>query len=1069
MLLIDNKKHTMTEEVNKAIKHSEKIDIAAGYFFISGFSLIRNSIEKIVSSDNPDHKIRILTSPYTDRPTKDALLSQNESEDDIERIMSERKNQGELLDTVSTKFKNELEHMTQTADQQETISLLSTLLKNGKVEIKVYTRTQLHAKLYMFKLDEDVAEQESIIGSSNFSFSGFKSHAELNLSNTDNLLYDACQEWFNDLWDDPTTKNFTREIAQLLDNSWIKIRTPKDVAKKAAVIESLEPSSIETGRLELFDFQKTAVKSALRKLHDHECAIISDVVGTGKTYVGAGILIELLRRDVNYPLIICPARLIDMWKSITRQYNIPCKVLSSGKLNQLENYTYCDAILIDESHGFKNHKSMRHRKLLDFMEDRKGRTHVVMLTATPISNTVMDLKNQLKLFPVEIMEKIPVLDATVEEKNMSKLDTYFAATVDEMGNLTDAGHEDIRELLRYILIRRTREMILRECDRDDDGEPFMLRDGERKYFPEPTLSNAEYDIESTYDGKYLDIESELETLQMARYSPGDYLKAEYKETRPYSDIVQFGSLAKIVKISLLKRLESSIEAFSKSIDRYLRGHRKFLEELERGNVLIGKEFQKMMEKYLSGDDEEDVADENLEEALESVSFDYKPEAFKIDEWSATINNDIAIFERISELLGKKQFENQDDKLHKLQHILEKENGKVLIFTESAVTARYIYNYLDKKLAKRIEWIDSSRKEQIDSIIKRFAPKFNDADYPPGEQIEILISTDILSEGQNLQSCGFLINYDFHWNPVRLIQRNGRIDRLGSDHRAIRICNFLTTPSVESSLNLRTKVRERIATIRKIMGVGPELLEVEELGDPENVCDIYEGKHPVKDGKYDDLYGQDPFELEELARTLRSVEKLEGENLAIPDGIRAVAGTKDLLITFTAESGIEGDGIQHEKGEYTRSYVVSKDKVSSMRLSSVLKKIIELKDVSPLVEPEHYNDYVNIAWKQFREDMKSSIRYIPKNKYQTDIDSTLAKMQNVSNKQRILVIRKFVISRMMKQKRPYQDLKELSHEIRDHALKDEEILEKLEKIMEEHKNMNIKKTIRKPRIRYSIMV
>jgi len=1072
MSIIDNEKKVLVEELRGAMSISKRIDIAVGYFFVSGFAQIMNCLGTIEASDDPRHKMRILMSPVTDRATLEALYAGNEALSDIAREAGVRDAPGKTVALAADSMIRELEHMPQTDLQGRAVRRMIELIARKKIEVRVYTREQLHAKLYLFELDQHTP-QESIIGSSNFSISGIKTHAELNLLTHDDLHYREFQKWYETHWDDPSSMPFTEEISKILGNSWAgRTHTPKDVAGKASVHENPKPVEAEPGRIQLYEFQREAVGRAVKKINDYGGVIIADVVGTGKTYMGAAILIHLLNQDVRYPLIICPARLEPMWNEIKKTYGIACSILSNSKLNRLHDYDYCDAILIDESHAFKDHRRVRYRRLSEYMEGRTSDTKMIMLTATPISNTVLDLKNQLKLFPQDMMERIPALEEMPASANKTKLDAYFEGVEDDERHVTPEGRERIRELLRHVLIRRTRKRILDSCPRDEDGRPYIVKNDTREYFPESVLHNLEYDAEKTYEGNFEAIETVLAELTLGRYTPGNYVRDEYMDVEPYNEL-QSMSLGGIVRVSLLKRLESSIAAFDSSVRRYRSGHMWFLDQLKRDRVSVGKDFGEIIRKLVDNDSDDVDVEEDLKRTMEGMQSRYEAAAFDMERWIQDVSEDIRRFDQIGELLKGKEFAERDDKLHRLLELVNGKQEKLLIFTESAVTAEYIYGYLKDNVAgRKMRKLDSSLdKDIIRESVDRFAPEFNNADYDTAEQIEILVSTDILAEGLNLQAGRVIVNYDFHWNPVRLIQRIGRIDRLGSRHREIEVHNFLTAPKVEGIFPLREIVRRRIDTIRNIVGTGSRVLESTEPLDTDDVCDIYDRKKSVLDPRIGrGILDQDDDWLEEFAERIRRdgsmVEYYEG----LQYGIRASAGSRKLLIACSAEDTVADDSSQTvTSNEFRRYYEVTEQGVKSIRQSSFLRQVTAASNEAAREDPARYNEFVALAWDRFKTDRDDSARYVPMYKFQRHFDRELSRNDAPGLRRRVMTARRFVMSRMMQNRHPYTDLKHLYNEAGRENIGGTALLERLEKIQGKYDQTRFRKTIRKPRILYSMMV
>ncbi len=1115
-MIIDNENITMVNRLQEMMPHAKRINVAVGYFFISGFAEIMDSL-KWIEADDTDHVMRILTSPVTDRPTAEVLFAAHEAREDIGRKMGGRASPEEALVTTNRNMRGELEHMQQTKPQRDTVVRLIDLIRRNKIQIKVYMKEQLHAKLYLAELDGYVS-QESIIGSSNFSISGLRTHTELNFSTNDDSHYKDFLEWFEEHWNDPSCRPFTKDVAQILENSWAgRDYTPRMVAGKVAITENPEilftPSQIR-----LYDFQQDAANAAIKKLKDYGGVMIADVVGTGKSYTGMAVLKHLVDEEILEPLIICPARLIPMWLDLTSKYGLAPNVLSNSGLDKIARYNYCNAILIDESHAFKDDKRARYQKLADYMNNKMTDARIIMLTATPIANTVNDLRNQLGLFQPDLLEKIPILDETETIEGRSKLEAYFEGiTRDEEvrdvdGNVviiknkkgeekhkmtkvvTDEGKEKIRDLLKHVLIRRTRKSIhdrLRKERRVDERGPYLLMDGEKHYFPEPVLHNPKYDAEKTYETKekFAKIESLIKSMTFARYVPGNYVREEWEDTKPYDNLSNLVSLGGIVLTSLLKLMESSIMAFDSSVRRYGEGHKWFLKQLKQDKVAVGRDFQEIIHKIMDSDDAD--AERDLMKEMENMTSLYESKAFHMDKWRNDVSNDMEKFYQITEILrGRGMGEDmkewhvqdldnlfvpRDDKLAKLLELVKKKQEKLLIFTESAVTARYMFRFLNSRINRKIVQIDSGKgKDVIDDAVNQFAPKFNNGGVQPEDEIDILISTDMLSEGLNLQTGRIVINYDFHWNPVRLIQRVGRIDRLGSEHKIIEVYNFLTTPLVDKKLGLRMRVRRRIGVMRDIVGVGASrVLETTEPLDEEGVCDIYDGNESILDPKIGEYGMLDPVDTrsEEMADDIRRNESMKKQYEDLPYGMRSAVGSDKLLVACAAEDVLTVSD-SHDTSEFRRYYEVTDDGIRRIRQSSFLNQMMSASKRPQIKNPPAYDEFVAKAWQQFHKDGRNAMRGIPIHKYQKHFDKLLRRIESSEDsslKRRVLEVRRFVRSRMPQARHPYRDLIRLHREAKKDGLNDELVLERLEDIRGRYGSLTFKKMIRRPRILYSMMV
>ena len=1088
MPVIDNETRPLLGELQKFLPHAERASIAVGYFFISGFAEIMDSLKRIEASDNPDHVLRLLISPTTDRRTAEAILNANESYQDA-KIESERDvPKTKSMETARKEVTNTLEYMAQTDKEYMAVQKLIRLIRSKKMEVRVYTQAQLHAKAYIFELDEgQLIDKVAIVGSSNLSIAGIKEHAELNLQTEHAADHAELLEWFNRHWKDPSCQEFTEETAEILEKSWAgRDHTPNDVYGKASLhehgeIELPDPEG-PTGpkaEIELFDFQKKAVSEAVRTLDEYGGVIIADVVGMGKTYVGCSIMKHLREHQHAKPLVICPPHLKEMWEEYMRQFEIYGEVESRYKIGMddgvLRGHTHCDVILVDESHHFRHHYTNAYRALSAFMDDKTDEARVILLTATPISNTIKDLKNQIKLFPAEGLERIPVAGA-------ADLDEYFKGLENPDRTVSEEGTAKIQELLRHVLIRRVRGQIIeRYAKADDDGRHYLEHPDGPKYFPKRRLQNpSEYDVDKVYNNAFESIEKAIGELRMARYVPGKYIREEFMDQEKYQDLASISApLASIAKSTLLKRMESSIKAFDTSVKNYQRGYRLFKAQLDKGVVPIGREFKDTIYRMTGGDYDET----DYEKDIAGITPQYAIGAFKVDEWKDDIEWDLR---KLAEIMGHLQgdeYTKRDDKLHKLRDLIQEYDEKVLVFSESAETARYVYEYLKSEIpSRKMEQIDSKKgqREKM-AAVRRFDPNHNPGiDIPSDRELSVLISTDVLSEGVNLHAARVVINYDFHWNPVRLIQRVGRIDRIGSEHPEIEIFNFLPTAKIEAKLELRDRVANKIQTIRKIIGADQRILEATEDIDEQGVTDIYDPQDgdSILDPKLRGGVLDIPeTEAEKYAARIR----LDGDKKkyfeGLPFGIRSMAGTGRLLIACEAEDILSRKG-KRSSGEEAvsplrRHYEVTKDGIKSISASSFLEQVGD--DTSRITNKGNnslYNEFVAMAWKKFNRDIKNERAKSPKRKHQEYFERKLTDIASHDSKlsERAKRLRPFATARMRPTHQPYRSLVDLHKLIDRGDVRDAiGIVSSLEKIESRYGDIEYERVIRKPRILYSLMV
>ena len=1083
-IVIDNEKIILQDKLQEYLVDTKQASIAVGYFFISGFAEIMNSLKKMEDSKDPEHMIRLLISPTTNRRTAEAMLAGNEAYEEVKRKSKKGESEEKSVEKTRVEVKKTLEYMPQSEKELLAVKKLIDLIRKKKLQVKVYTKEQLHAKAYIFELDNPHMERVAIVGSSNLSISGIKQHAELNIRTAHPHDAQEVKEWFDRHWDDESCKEFTEDIADILEYSWAgKKHTSSDVYGKAVIHEHEENpneflfddiTSKNGISFELFNFQKKAVSNAIKKLENYEGVIIADVVGMGKTFMGCAVLKHFKEKDRSKPLIICPPHLASMWEEHLKMFGVHGEIESRYKIgmedNILQKYTHCDLILIDESHNFRNSNTNAYKALLAFMEEKAGDVKIIMLTATPISNTINDLKNQLKLFTSGGLEKIPPLGTI-------GLDEYFKGIENDSG-LSQEGIEKIKELLKYILIRRTRTQIIKKYAKPDGDRWYLEQHDGKKYFPKRRLQNPEeYDADKVYNNAYESIEKAIAELNLARYAPGKYIKKEYAEDKKYQDLLQTTKpLVGIVRTSLLKRMESSIKAFDASVKNYVEGYRIFKKQLNKGVIPIGKEFVDEIYKKIQYDDYDDA---EFEENLLKINSKYDVEAFDVELWKREIEEDLNKFAQIIGHLSGEEFEKRDDKLHKLRDLIKKYNEKILIFSESAVTVQYIYKYLHNEFPElKIEQIDSKKgTKDKNNLVKRFDPKNNGAEISEVEELDILVSTDVLSEGVNLHACRIVINYDFHWNPVKLIQRVGRIDRIGSEHPIIDIFNFLPTTKIDATLSLKDIVANKIQTIRKIIGHDQQILEATEIIDEKSSTAIYspdEDSENVLDSSMGVLDMEESDSEKYADMITKNTTELEYYQ-ALPLGIRSSSGKGKLLIACEAEEIIlDQDEINiTSKQTFRKHYEVINGIVTPILSSSFFKQIGSDSKKITLEIDSDYNEFVNTAWIKFNRDMKDSMAKKKILKHQEYFDKELKRIgtdvPNLAN--RAMSLSPYIKKRMLGNYQPYRKLIDLHKKMdKNSKANDVMMIEELEKIMNSKSGeIMFNKIISKPKILYSMMM
>jgi superfamily II DNA or RNA helicase len=737
-------------------------------------------------------------------------------------------------------------------------------------------------------------------------------------------------DWYDDRWAE--SRDFKQELIELLNESKFGgyEYTPYEIYLKALYEyfrEELGDDGLHLpgtrSAVELTRFQEDAVKKARRILARYDGVMIADSVGLGKTWIGKKLLEDTAYHQRQKALVVCPASLRDMWRGELRESTIPAEIVSQEMLGREEfdarPYHDVDVILIDESHNFRNHRANRYENLERLIGANGGRGRdgerkkVILLTATPINNTIFDLYNQVMLFAQG--------DRTYfSSAGIGDLRNYFlVARRQPEGKETAA----LFNLLEEVVVRRTRAFIRK-------AYPEATIRGQPIHWPSRELRTIRYDLEATYEGIYSEVVAGIESLTLAPYNLESYKRPDLE--RDKWELGREQALVGIFKSRYLKRFESSVEAFRISVRRALEFFKTFATLLEAGKLLNSSDFRHAM-RYLEREDEEDETvptsqaealdrEEEARAVLEALP-ELDLEQYDLERLHAALDHDVevltGIWDRISAITPE-----HDAKLQRVKQLLSDglRGKKVLVFTYYRDTARYLYRelsqddaFLEAAAHPRIGRMDGgvSPQDRTQRIV-RFAPVANEQPDLKGsdQEIGLMISTDVLSEGQNLQDCGYLVNYDLHWNPTRMVQRAGRIDRIGSPFDTLWVHNVFPEEGLERLLRLVESLNRKIATIDQF-----GMLDTSVLGEtvhPRTFNTLQ--RIADEDGSvFDDLEPQiDLVSSEFLLATLQDVlTQGEIDLSALPDGIhsgREKADCRGLFFYFTAPPVEEGGGKRH---------------------------------------------------------------------------------------------------------------------------------------------------------------
>lgn len=865
LYIVDNvtENQTVKQYLNEWCEISKQMDIATGYLEVGGLLDLDGNWQKL-------DKIRIILGNEVTNRTKQV----------IDKVIET------MIGEVKASIDREQEHN----DFLIGIPAIIEAMRSRKIECRVYDKDKFHAKAYItyfkdeyknqFKSVMNIPEGYALVGSSNFTHAGLTKNIELNVQVSDNV--DALQQWYEDRWKEGV--DITDAVLETMEMHCkeyspydVYLRSMYELFKGGERTVSEWESNESVVYKGLSQYQKDGYNSLIEIANRYSGAFLCDGVGLGKTYVGL-MLIErfLLKERKNVVLMVPAAARESVWETAINKYMpgimdgfVPFKIVNHTDLlsdrkesliKQIEDNA--EIIIIDEAHHFRNRSSNRYRRLFEIMGNGKKKK-LFMLTATPINNSFLDLQHLIELFTQR--QENYFCEAPLGIHNLTQ---HFKDMENRLQSITDVDVSDASDsanlifqgdaLVNALVVQRSRAYVMRSLSKEEgDKVLFATR--------QPPIV-AEYSLEKSYGQlikHFVDsfdriderTGNKLPILALAVYSP--YEDAYYIGDKSKIDEMKSGRQQQVVNLIrqlLLKRFESSIEAFAETCIRiYVRLKKFVLDYQEQGN---SKQIERLLNKQsdIIAFAESFVTD-NIAESVEEFEDDLPDYVWNVEDnfdvsdfdIRAMIDDSILDMEVLADFIHDFiGFDSQnDDKIRTLERILREnehiKNKKVIIFSEYRATAKYIYEELQKAGFKRIAEIDGQSNVNRHELIQRFAPYYNDKTSNDIEdEIDILISTDVLAEGLNLQDASCLINYDLHWNPVRLMQRIGRIDRRRSceteeallrDHPEYAkdrgnafYWNFLPPSELDKLLDLYKTVSKKTLRISKTFGIeGKQLL------------------------------------------------------------------------------------------------------------------------------------------------------------------------------------------------------------------------------------------------------
>ena len=656
----------------------------------------------------------------------------------------------------------------------------------------------------------------------------------------------------------------------------------------------------------LFDFQRAAVQIAAHHVNRRGGVLIGDVVGLGKTLIAA-TLARILQDDFYLEtLIICPKNLVSMWQDYVDNYRLLAKIIPLSRVqNELPDLRRYRVVLIDESHNLRNREGKRYRAIQEYIAINESRC--ILLSATPYNKTYLDLSAQLRLFVPEDKDLGTRPEALLEEIGGElEFIRRHQATVRSLAAFEKSEHpDDWRELMRLYMVRRTRSFIQEHYAKEDEllpleqalyGKPrryLEFPDGSRAYFPTRKPCTVKFHLGEAAD-PYAALYSEkvveaINSLSLPRYGLGNYTTSTQRRKLTDAEERQIKGLSRAGKrlmgfsrTNLFKRLESGGPAFIQSLERHILRNYVVVHAIEQGlDIPIGSQEAALLDSRNTDEDAESLLvmlldsetedDEEItpEDILDQAEQDFRQRAATIYQayatrykrrfkwiqpklFKAALKQDLLDDAKtLTAVLQECGLWNaaQDHKLLALVELLTQTHPteKVLVFTQFADTVHYLTEELKQRGITHVAGVTGNSDDPA-AIAWTFSPISNSKPIPQAEELRVLIATDVLSEGLNLQDCAIIVNYDLPWAIIRLIQRAGRVDRIGQTAETIRCYSFLPVEGVERIIRLRIRLKQRLKENAEVVGTDEAFFEDEM--DEQTILDLYHEKSGVLDGDED---------------------------------------------------------------------------------------------------------------------------------------------------------------------------------------------------------------------------
>jgi len=935
--IFDNIDDDLGPHLIKTFDNSDRFDAAVGYFNLRGWSTFADSIDTKQEAVKPIMRVLVgMTLADQDDLVLQALQAQLEGRDDDENGIDGDTSRSRKAAAI-LQFRTQLMRGLPTLSDRVTLQRLKNHLADGRVEIRLFTRRPLHGKTYLAYKEDPNHPVVGFVGSSNLTMSGLRHNYELNV---DVLDFDAAKKlanWFQDRWDDRYCIDITQDLMELIEESWAAEvpPTPYEIYLKVCYHLSqdvregqLEYSLPSDLRDQLLEYQISAVQTLARRVVHRGGTMLGDVVGLGKTLTAVSTAL-VLREQYGYStLVLCPKNLVRMWREHLDAYDVPGEVVPYSMAHSRLSIDGGDVrryhlVILDESHNLRSNKRRDYKAIREYVEHNDSK--VLLLTATPYNMRFTDVANQLSLYIGEDD------DLGLEPRVALKNNPSIRDRVDGRTNTMQAFRkseeaEDWKNLMSEHLVRRTRSFIRANYGKTDpiDGREYLeFPSGGKFYFPTRMPRPIDHSFGAADPAALISSDSALDkinALKLPRYSLIDYLDPKATLTPVEEELMKDwerarGRLTGITRTHFYKRLSSCGHAYDISLKRHLARNEMWIHALENDlDVPTGTVIDEM---FSDGEPDPDASDENYDalKARKPDSVTWVRHDLFVKGMVADLRHDSEVVRSLIDLYGVWD-PKKDSKLDALVKLLteDHEDEKVLIFTEYKDTADYVTASLKDAGVLGVALV-SGDTEDPSNIVRRFAPVSNrkphEAPKPvlEDEEVRVLVATDVLSEGQNLQDARIVVNYDLPWAIIRLIQRAGRVDRVGQEAPEILLYTFFHE-SIENVISLRQRIANRLANNAQAFG-SDEVF----FGSPDEtseLLDLYDGK--LAEAEAEGEVDASSLAYEIWAKAEEATPDLAKKVLHMPDLVYSTrpalpSGDADGVVCYVrTDNGVDGFGL-----------------------------------------------------------------------------------------------------------------------------------------------------------------